>query len=374
LKHLIEINKENISLFQIQNAIKSVKKLTAYPVYYVDDSFNYFTFEKYLLSLKNFNSNGFIILNKFNKHYKNALLIAKDYDFLNKIIYEIPFNFVEEYIRKENFEKYNFKNKIQYVNSIRKDIKRIYKNLAYYIPALNLGYHINDFNSCFKVRNNFSIYNSDFEYIRYNYTWPSKNIAGGLFNSDGTISYELRNNFIEKLDFFNQKKSNYNIFIPEEYFYNNFINETKIKIPTEFDNLFININWFINTWQKIIFPLKGELSYSYNTNNIFNKTTLIALTLSWIYEKTEKTLLDYCREGNTLIIAPYIPKYNEDGKISGLIKEAILKSKEINFGYKDYILKLFQIDKGSLILFDFIQNPKLDMNILRTIVNKVLKL
>lgn len=372
MKHLLEINKENLSLFQIQNAIKSVKKITAYPVYYVDLSFNAFIFEKYLISLKNYNSNGYIILNKFNKYFKNAYAILKDYNFEDKIIYEIPFNFVSEYIKKENIKPKSIKSKILYISSIRKDIKRIYKNSASYIPTIKLGYNIEEFNSCFKFNNDYSIYNSDFKYIKYNYLWPDINIAGGLFNSDGSVAKEVRSSFIEKLDFFNKKKSNLKIFIPEEYFFNDFINETELRVPNNYENLFININWYIKTWQKIIFPIKGDLSYIYNIDNIANENTLIVLGLTWMNSNTENVLLEHCKKGNTIIIAPELPKYNENGDIYSVIKEAILKSKEINFGYKDYILKLYQIGKGSLVLFDFIKNNKLDLNILRTLVNKVL--
>lgn len=376
MKHLIEINFPSITLFQIQNAIRSLKKINAYPVFYIDTNFNPFIFEKYLLCLKNYKSKGYIIINKLFKSYKSAEIIISDYNYNDKIIYELPINFIQNYISnsKDFFNSKSLKNNLLFFNKIRKNIKRLYKNNFEFIPSLKLGYDISNFNSCFEDKKYYGVYNSDFNYVRYTYNWPGKNVAGGLFNSDGTIIDELQNDIIKKIEYFNKLDGKIKLFIPHEYFYNDFINDNIFEVSKNIKTIsvFTNINLFIKTWQKIIFPLKGELSYIYKISNIQNEKTIIVPGLEWISKETEKCLLDYCISGNTLIMDPQLPKYDEDGNFSGLLIEHTLKSKEIVYGYKNYFLKLYQIGRGCLVLFDFGKNKNLDLNHVRNLVNRVL--
>lgn len=374
MKHLIEINFDKITLFQIQNAIRSIKKINAYPVFYVDSNFNPFIFEKYLICLKNYKSKGYIIINKLFKSFKSAEIIINDYGFNDKIIYELPINYIQNYFLKnlEPLKSTSIRTSLTSINKIRKNIKRIYKNKMEYIPSIKLGYDISTFNSCFEDKKYHGVYNSDFNFIRYTYNWPGKNVAGGLFNSNGTSSEELQNNLIEKIEYFNELKGKIKLFIPNEYFYNDFINESKPEIPKIFNNIFIDLNFFIKTWQKIIFPLKGELSYVYNYKNIFKEKILIVPGLEWLNKETEKSLIDYCISGNMLIMDPQLPKYDEDGNFSGLLIEHTLKSKEIVYGFKNYFLKLYQIGKGCLILFNFNKNTNIDYNHARNLLNRIL--
>lgn len=376
MKHLIEINFASITLFQIQNAIRSIKKINAYPVFYVDNNFNPFVFEKYLLSLKNYKSKGYIIINKLYKSSKSAEIIINDYDFDDKIIYELPINYMQHYFLKDKelINTSSIKNTLLTTNKIRKNVKRLYKNNYEFIPTLKLGYEISNFNSCFEDKKYYGVYNSDFNYIRYTYNWPDKNIAGGLFNSNGNIVDELQNNLIEKIEYFNSLDGKIKLFIPNEYFYNDFINDSISEIPKNLkaNEVYMDLHYFIKTWQKIIFPLKGELSYVYNLSNIYKEKVLIVPGLSWISKETEKSLLEYCISGNTLIMDAQLPKYDEEGNFSGLLIEHTLKSKEIVYGYKDYFLKLYQIGKGCLVLFDFNKNKNLDANHVRNLVNRIL--